>query len=183
MNGATPEFEDFISSELDERAAQVSVDGPLARTAADIVAVGNGGWTWPGGRVVFSTATALVLVLAVLALWRAERPVSVEPVSGGAATTEIVVWLEPGFSEDEALEVGRRLIGGPGVVSAAFVDAEQTEADFRGYFADEPELLDLVDPAQLPLSFTVVAEGNPEIYADWAEQIPEVAAAQYAGRR
>jgi cell division protein FtsX len=71
--------------------------------------------------------------------------------------TEVKIWLDVGVSAADVEAVAARLDGLQGrVVSYRYLDVDATYAEFSQYFANETEILDLVDPDDLPTSFDVV---------------------------
>jgi len=71
---------------------------------------------------------------------------------------EFIVWMDPSAT-DENVEVVRNFLDDSEAVrSQEWIDKEATFEQFQEFFADRPEILDLVDPDQLPPSFAVVPE-------------------------
>ena len=67
----------------------------------------------------------------------------------------VIVWLVPEASDDEVAAMDALLIADPDVEAFEYVDREQTYLDFEKHFEDQPEVVDLVEPEQLPTSFVV----------------------------
>ncbi|MEL6983714.1 MAG: permease-like cell division protein FtsX, partial [Actinomycetota bacterium] len=87
---------------------------------------------------------------------------------------EVKIWLDVGVTaaDVEAVATGLDDLQGR-VVEYRYLDLDATYDEFNQFFADEPEILDLVDPEDLPTSFEVVlapeagaaASGGVEGYA------------------
>jgi cell division transport system permease protein len=69
-----------------------------------------------------------------------------------------IVWMDVDVQQEQVAATRDFLLRSPYVNRATYVDKEETFADFTRYFADEPEILELVEPEQLPTSFEVVPE-------------------------
>ncbi len=71
---------------------------------------------------------------------------------------EYLVWLDAGVTDAQIEATDRALAQHPQLVSYRYIDIDQTFEEFQEYFAEEPEILDLVTPEQLPTNFEVTLE-------------------------
>lgn len=78
-----------------------------------------------------------------------ERCRATAPVLAGA------VWLGTGIMPEEVAGLDQLLAAAPAIADHRYVDEEDTYREFTEYFADEPEIVELVDPDQLPTSFKI----------------------------
>ena len=67
------------------------------------------------------------------------------------------MWLDPAASAAAVEVVELRLVQYTDVERAIYVDRAATYDEFRNYYADEPEIVELVAPEDLPTSFRVQA--------------------------
>ena len=97
---------------------------------------------------------------------------------------EFIVWMNAESLPENVEAVRNFLDTTPTVDRAAYINQEATFIEFQEYYSEQPEVLDLVEPEQLPTSFRVV----PEI-ADLAliralgteiEALPGVSGVDYA---
>lgn len=97
---------------------------------------------------------------------------------------EFIVWMSPDSPQANVESVRNFLDTSLTVERATFVNQEATFIEFQEYYSEQPEVLDLVEPEQLPTSFRVV----PQI-ADLAliralgaeiEALPGVSGVDYA---
>ena len=71
---------------------------------------------------------------------------------------EFIVWMDIGVEEEQVKSTEDFLTRSPYVRKIEYIDQERTYEEFRTYFADEPEILELVEPDQLPTSFQVTPQ-------------------------
>ncbi len=71
---------------------------------------------------------------------------------------EFIVWMDVGVQQEQIDATEDFLDKSIYVREIRYVDQEQTYAEFQSYFADEPEILELVEPDQLPTSFQVTPQ-------------------------
>ncbi len=71
---------------------------------------------------------------------------------------DFIVWLDVGVEQEQIESTNDFLQKSPYVLSTRYVDQEETFQEFQSYFADEPEILELVEPGQLPTSFVVTPQ-------------------------
>lgn len=71
---------------------------------------------------------------------------------------EFIVWMSPDASPENIASASQFLDDSKNttVKTYTYVNKEATFAEFQGYYANQPEVLDLVQPNQLPTSFRVV---------------------------
>ncbi|MDH5519286.1 MAG: permease-like cell division protein FtsX [Acidimicrobiia bacterium] len=68
---------------------------------------------------------------------------------------EFIVWLDVNVQQEQIEGIDDFLASNPYVDGRYFIDRDATFQEFQNFFADEPELLQLVEPDQLPMSFQV----------------------------
>ncbi len=68
---------------------------------------------------------------------------------------EFIVWLDVGVEQEQIEATSDFLQSSPFVRSIRYVDQEATFDEFQNFYADEPEILELVESDQLPTSFIV----------------------------
>jgi cell division transport system permease protein len=71
---------------------------------------------------------------------------------------DFIVWLDVGVEDEQIESTNDFLQKSPYVQSTRYVDQEETFEEFQSYFSDEPEILELVEPGQLPTSFVVTPQ-------------------------
>ncbi len=71
---------------------------------------------------------------------------------------EFIVWMNPDADQESIRQTADFLDQFPTVKSYTYVNKEQTFEEFQAFYADQPEVLDLVEADQLPTSFRVVPE-------------------------
>lgn len=76
-----------------------------------------------------------------------------------SATSDFVVWLNLDLDPETIDSIRNQLWAALPLGTVTYVDQEETYLEFRIYYADQPEVLELVEPEQLPTSFVVRAEG------------------------
>lgn len=75
----------------------------------------------------------------------------------------IELWCDVAATEDQTAAVGALLEGDPRVRDLVFVSQEESYAAFVEMFADEPDVLDAVDPGRLPPSFRFDADPDADL--------------------
>ena len=93
---------------------------------------------------------------------------------------DLVVWLTPEAIPDSVQAIAEWLDHNPAVAAYSYVDREATYAEFAEYYADNPEVLELVSPDQLPTSFRV-ATADPAGVARDVERFDAVSVAEPVG--
>ncbi|MEM7339363.1 MAG: permease-like cell division protein FtsX [Actinomycetota bacterium] len=71
---------------------------------------------------------------------------------------EFIVWMNADAAPENVDSVENFLTTSLTVQRATYIDKNATFIEFQEYYADQPEVLDLVEPEQLPTSFRVVPE-------------------------
>jgi cell division transport system permease protein len=66
-----------------------------------------------------------------------------------------IVWMNVGVGREQVDATEDLLNESPFVRDFAYINQEQTYEEFTDYYEDEPEILELVQPADLPTSFEV----------------------------
>lgn len=120
---------------------------------------------------------AAIAVVAGVAVWRLAGVAQVfEAVdqTQTVETTGVLVWLDTDVSFDEVQVVDAELRRHPQVVSARYIDQDETYRVFEAYFGDEPEVLEMVGPEDLPTSFEAVVTGDAAAVAEELAAIPGV---------
>lgn len=122
------------------------------------------------GRAAMATATLAVVVGAGFVGFanRAGDEATVSPAAGPASVLaagrtldtgdgclDVIIWLTPEVEARSVLEVENALRAQPGVTAIMYTTRTETWAEFSRYYADEPEILALVEPEDLPTSFVV----------------------------
>lgn len=102
------------------------------------------------------------------------------PPEGPTFSSEVVVWLEVNATEADVETFRQWLNANSAVEGFRYIDRAETYAAFTDYFADEPEIIELIAPQQLPTSFLVGAttEAMAEVeqlfdFVDDMESAPE----------
>ncbi len=98
---------------------------------------------------------------------------------------EFIVWLDADATTEQIDTVERALANSVSVKNHRYITRQETFAEFQTFWAESPEILDAVQPEQLPTSFRVVP-ANPEIelveaLADEYKVLPGVVAVDFAG--
>ncbi len=107
--------------------------------------------------------------------------VALEKCRNEAPIVSAVVWLHTGIPPEAAGGVEEILEAMPMVNRLRYIDQEATYQEFTEYFADEPEILELVEPEQLPTSFDIdFSEGvNTTTFATELEQLEAVESVEF----
>jgi cell division transport system permease protein len=71
---------------------------------------------------------------------------------------EFIVWMDVGVLPEQVSSTQDFLNRSPYIRETRYIDQDQTWEQFQNYFADEPEILELVEPEQLPTSFQVTPQ-------------------------
>jgi len=154
------DFEATVAVLLAERANRAVVEADVLHPIAGDQRSGAGA----GGPTRWWLAVAAVLVIAggtALAL-RDPSPqsdlIGAASSSGGGQVTsafDVVVWMEVGVEPSHVRDVAALLGSSAMVGEFVYVDQAATWSEFSEYFADEPEIIALVEPEHLPTSFKV----------------------------
>ncbi len=156
------DFEATVAVLLAERANRAVVEADLLPPTIGDTAASRGPTRW-------WLAVAAVLVIAggtALAF----RDVSPQPDSLGApsgpgigqapSNYDLIVWMEVGVDSSQVSELAGLLDSWASVEAFVYVDQAASWSEFVEYFADEPEIIGLVEPENLPTSFKV-RTGSP----------------------
>jgi len=74
-----------------------------------------------------------------------------------------VAYLDAGAPAEQVEAVGRAIRAVPGVTATDYLDREESFATFQRLFADDPEIVQSMDPDDLPTSYRVgIAGEDPE---------------------
>jgi cell division transport system permease protein len=71
---------------------------------------------------------------------------------------EFIVWMDRDVEDEQVQSTADFLTTSPFIRDHRYIDQEETYEEFQTYFADEPEILELVLPEQLPTSFQVTPQ-------------------------
>jgi hypothetical protein len=131
---------------------------------------------------VAALAVAVVVVLAVggTALARAgrEAPVQVGTTPGtGVQVPDLRVWMDNRATPAQIAAVQATLLADPAVVSLVYSDQAAYYGQFRCYFGRQREILESVDPIDLPTQFGLDVVGGAaaaQAVADEVEHAPGV---------
>lgn len=85
----------------------------------------------------------------------AELLADLEACRAAAPILDAIVWLDLDVTPEAVTALEDFLIRSPFVTGQRYIDTDATYRQFTEYFADEPEIIDLVEPEQLPTSFEV----------------------------
>ncbi len=89
---------------------------------------------------------------------------------------EFVVWLDVDIQNEQIQAVQNFLDSTPFVDSSDYIDREATYEEFQNFFAEEPELLQLVEPDSLPTSFQVKpSDASVELIRELGTEIETIA--------
>lgn len=142
-----------------------------------------------GPRLWWLAVAAVVAMVGLVMVVSGGEDLATEPaqtsqegVGGDAApviSEEVIVWLH-GDASPEAVDLVASSLEESRVVEAVvFMDREATYREFVEHFADEPEVIESVDPEQLPLSFLVTTSAPAEV-AKILDTMPAVEAVERA---
>jgi cell division transport system permease protein len=115
---------------------------------------------------VLTVAVSLALVGFSLML-RSAVSNATERWQGGI---EFVVFLHPDATQEQIDVVGQSLRESPEVESVTFFDKQAAYEEFKGFFGEQPEMVDSVTPEILPTSYRVVPAVKE---ADLVQQLGE----------
>lgn len=97
---------------------------------------------------------------------------------------EFIVWMDVGVLPEQVSSTQDFLDRSPYIRKTDYIDETRTWEEFQSYFADEPEILELVQPGQLPTSFEVTPEDadvdSIEALADEIEILAGVEEVEFA---
>ncbi|MFV0258639.1 MAG: cell division protein FtsX [Acidimicrobiales bacterium] len=97
---------------------------------------------------------------------------------------EFIVWMNTDASQDNIDATAQFLDNSPTVKSYTYVGKEATFEEFQTFFQEQPEVLDLVEPDQLPTSYRVVPQVADLAYikavGQEMESLPGVLGVDYA---
>lgn len=149
------DFETTVAVLLAQRANRAVVE-----TDAILPAVGHA----RGRPTRWWLAVAAVLVIAggMAVTFRDVGPLSdsigaaSEPGNEQATNAyDLVIWMEVGVDSTNVSDLAALLDSWASVEEFVYVDQAATWSEFVEYFADEPEIIELVEPENLPTSFKV----------------------------
>lgn len=177
-------FEDRLGSLLEARADRIEVvddlDGLLARPGpvGSTPAVGRW-WLAMAAAVLAIVGLGAALVAGAAPTTDGQDEAEIGPAQGEPSQVQpgddpdMIVWLDPAITPEELGVVALAIETSSDLSAAAYLDTEATWAEFRDHFADQPEILELVEPEQLPTSFRIITS-KPEAVAAVVGALPGV---------
>ncbi|MDY7104417.1 MAG: permease-like cell division protein FtsX [Actinomycetota bacterium] len=87
----------------------------------------------------------------------------VDDVTTSSPEITVIVWMEPDATDDELAAIERRIDADARVTESTYVDQEAAFADFRDLFENRPEMIETVEPEDLPSSFRVTLAADAPI--------------------
>ena len=98
---------------------------------------------------------------------------------------EFIVWMNADAEETQDASVRNQLEESPGVLRWEYVDREQSYQEFREFFEDTPEVLDIMTPEDVPPYYRVVpTHPDPDVVEELGNQFkgrPGVRRVTFAG--
>ena len=190
-SGNTTEADDGIVELLNRRAEGITVEPALDRVYETARHGDHGrGLTTadpqPRRRTLLALAAALLVVvgLGAAARYRGDANTAVAtssfigtatesgPLDGYRAGSvhrsgrgELIVWMHPEASSAEIENTAEILDALTEVDRFVYVNIADTFEEFSAYFADQPEVIELVEPEMLPTSFRVMSP-DPDLLED-----------------
>ena len=117
------------------------------------------------GEAIAGTAESATLPVSGLGgVTRSIGGRSVRLPYGASAPADLTVWLAPDTPQTDIDTLQAYLDDALVVRSLTYVNQEATWGTFQAYYADQPEVLDLVDPSDLPTSFLVDLEVDDQTH-------------------
>ncbi len=156
------DVEATVTTLLRDRGARAVVEPDLS----SVTAARPQGETDPGGPTRWWLAVAAVVIAAAgvgLVLRDGgtgpdRAAITSEPARSNAASAfDLIVWMEVGAEPAHVNDVAALLASSQSVEDVVYLDQAATWSEFVDFFADEPEIIELVDPEDLPTSFMVRA--------------------------
>ncbi len=151
------DFETTVAVLLAERANRAVVEPDVILPTVGDARDGQGPARW-------WLAVAAVLVIAG-GMAVAFRDVGPQSDSIGAASEpgneqaisayDLIIWMEVGVDSADVSDLAGLLDSWAAVEEFVYVDQAATWSEFVEYFADEPEIIELVEAENLPTSFKV----------------------------
>ena len=92
---------------------------------------------------------------------------------------ELIVWMHPDASSDDIENMAETLDALAGVDRFVYVDTAATYEEFTNYYAEQPEVIELVEPEMLPTSFRVMSpdrDSLAELLSERMAELPGVSA-------
>ncbi len=130
---------------------------------------------------ILTVSVSLVLLGTALLIRRGVDDTNIRFQDG----VEFIVWLAPDVSPEQRDSVDRALEESPAIENHRFINREETFQEFQAFWENSPEILDAVEPEQLPTSFRVVPV-EPDLAVVEAlgreyESLPGVTGVDFAG--
>ena len=179
-------FEGKLTASLDNAAESLPVETPVF-DPEDASPGSRRRVSGGSGRVVLVGACAAVVAgllfvgSAIGVLPSANTTSSLGEGVEKVTSTEVVVWMNPDAQEHQIAGVLLYLDRADHVTRYTFIGKDQAYEQFQEFFADEPELLGMVEADQLPTSFVVETSDDPEILVDDLLPLPGVADIEWPG--
>jgi hypothetical protein len=169
-------FEERLRLGLDELANAIEVRAVGGSDAPTSAPERSG----RAGRAGLVAAAVAVTVAGTVGLSRLDglsdgNRTAIAPAQGMVAPPEaadsVVLWIGPDAPQDWIDRIATWLDKQPDVIHYTYLDQDANYVEFASYYADQPEVVELVQPEQLPSSFRVEVSGDP---AAWSEQVPNL---------
>jgi len=90
----------------------------------------------------------------------------------------LLIWLEVGITPTQTAAIAAALQSMPEIAEIRYSGPEETWREFLEYFADQPEVIELVEQDQLPTSFEITSS-DPMAVAAAIESLPGVDAVDF----
>lgn len=98
---------------------------------------------------------------------------------------EFLVWVDADAEEDQRQSLDRALAQSPGVADYRYVDTDEIWIEFNQWWEDSPEILELVQPEDLPTYYRVIPESTDleavKALGNAFQGLPGVRKIDYAG--
>ena len=85
--------------------------------------------------------------------------------------SELTVWLRPQVDQTTVDAVAAALAESPQIAEARYLGLDDAIAEFEAYWANDQEVLDLVDRTSLPTSFAVTLTDEVQKSDDWENEV------------
>ncbi len=185
----TPLGESRIAALLQTRAERITVHPNLAAVIEPGAETSTGPHRFLA-QWVAAAAVLLVVVLGGAALVRDSTNTAVDTNAGSGLSRDLLefaapaepgqqllVWMHPDATSGHVQAVAVVLTELSEVDEYRYFDHEASYQEFVNHFADKPEIIDLVEPDQLPTFFRVTTTRPPDV-ADRIEVLPGVEAVE-----
>jgi len=101
-----------------------------------------------------------VWVLAALLVAGCGTPNPATPSTTSPPDVDAIVFVDPAITPGESEALRKRLVDLPEATSVVYVDTEAAYEEFLCLFADQPQMVAGVSPAELPTSYRLSLRGD-----------------------